>query len=108
MDTLRILAAVALAWPLHAYAGAVSEQHPDVVLCAFSGTETTPAGDAVLYIAGVGDDGSVVYQSLGRNVITAIFDADGAPSGPSENVCGGLSLAELQAGGKTRDLAVAN
>ncbi len=103
MKTFRMLCATLLFSPAAAIAGTISEAHPDVILCSFSAAGALPAGDAVLYVAGIGDDGSVVYQAQGMSPMTAVFDADGQLQGPSENVCGGMSLSDLEAAGKTRN-----
>lgn len=103
MNTLRILVALFLFSPAAATAGTISEAHPDVILCPLPASGALPAGDAVLYVAGIGEDGSVVYQAQGMSPMTAVFDADGQLQGPSENVCGGMSLSDLEATGKTRN-----
>ncbi|MEM6577288.1 MAG: hypothetical protein AAF678_02245 [Pseudomonadota bacterium] len=99
----RLLALLFCSLPFVSHAGVISEDHPDVVMCAIAASSTTAAGLAVLYVSGIAEDGTVIYQSLGQSVLTAIFDGDGNLVGPSENSCGGQSLEELEASGNTRN-----
>ncbi|WP_170608946.1 hypothetical protein [Ruegeria arenilitoris] len=103
MKSLGSIVAVVLLVPINALAGTISDKHPDLLICPYSGSGGLPDGTVVLYLAGTGEDGSVVYQSQGSNSITAMYDSDGNLSGPSENVCGGMTLSELDANGSTRN-----
>lgn len=100
--TLTAVSAVMLATaPVHA--GALSPDHPDVLICPIAAIGNVPAGHAFLFLSALGDNGSVLYQSLGNRSVSAIYDADGNLMGLGEKVCGGKSLQQLAADGQTKD-----
>lgn len=101
MKQLVNLSAVFLLAPISVLAGTLSANHYDVLVCPTVASAPWPAGQVFLFLSAVGDDGSSMYQSLGGSGITAIYDADGILKGPSDRVCGGKSLSELEEAGQT-------
>jgi len=82
-------------------AGQISAKHPDGVLCKLQGSEIRPEGETVFYLSAVLVDGSALYQTLGNQVISLTFGPSGASLDNSSGICGGRSLSELVAAGRT-------
>jgi hypothetical protein len=101
MKILAASAALFLLGSLGSTAGEISPSHPDGLLCSMPATEDRREGKAVLYLSLVLNDDSVLYQSLGKSVISIAFDASGAAVDSENKVCSGLSLQELVVAGMT-------
>lgn len=102
MRTLCTLLGAALLFPLPAVSGSLSANHPDVVVCEVKATADVPSGKVFLYLSAIGDDGSSLYQSLGKASLTVQFSSDGEIVGPNTKVCNGASLGMLIENGQTK------
>lgn len=95
-------AALFIAGSLNCAAGQISAKHPDGVLCTLKANEIRPeAGETVFYLSAVLVDDSALYQTLGNQVISLTFGPNGMPMDNSSGICGGMSLPELVAAGRT-------
>lgn len=86
-----------------AFGGQVSENHPDGIKCPMPASQDRPAGVSVFYISAVLNDGRVLYQSLGNQVLSVTFDPSGANLIDSGEICEGKSLSELKDAGMVFD-----
>ncbi|WP_068114981.1 hypothetical protein [Tropicimonas marinistellae] len=82
-------------------AGQISPDHPDGIVCPLQATETRPEGLTAFYLAVVLSDGRVLYQTMGSQVLSLTFGADGVPLESSDIACDGKTLSELEAAGMT-------
>lgn len=82
-------------------AGSISSSHPDGIVCRLPASGDRPEGLVAFYLAAILVDGQVLYQTLGNQVLSVTFDAQGNPRENAAGVCEGKTLSELIADGMT-------
>lgn len=101
MKTITAVAAFSLLAASTGWAGLISADHPDGILCPVAAKADRQDGLLVFYLSAVLSDGRVLYQTLGNNVLSVTFDPSGTPVVDSGANCGGKSLSELTADGQS-------
>ena len=76
---------------------------PDAILCPMKGTGGMPNAVVVFYIDAQGDNGALLYRTLGVTPVQFIVDPEGVVESGNIAECSGKTLRELRDAGRTID-----